>query len=212
MTFGRFTIRLVLTPFLACAAIAVQSVQLGGKLSDAAGQPRAGAVVVASPLGAEPELFAISARATSDAQGRFQLELEPGVYTLSTIADASTPTCALSAAIQVAADAKPAECALAPGPADLPFAGTGDRRPGPARDGRAAALPAARGRCPAARRLRRAGQVQDPAAARHVARAGRHERRALRVDRSHRAGGQQARPGRRAQPAGARLPRLHWRP
>src|SRR5262245_36879852 len=112
MMFGRLTFPLGLTPFVACAALApwtVANERCTGLVRDAAGQPRAGAEVVASPLGAEAELFAVSARATSDAQGRFELALEPGMYVLSTIASLAAPVCATAPVLHVAAGGKPAD-------------------------------------------------------------------------------------------------------
>lgn len=106
------------------AAPAADTVRVSGVARGADGAPLAGATVVASAVGAQPDIVAIAARATADSAGRFELALAPGAYTLSTFATVARPVSALSAALTVPPGSALAEVVLATGNADIPFAGT----------------------------------------------------------------------------------------
>lgn len=101
-----------------------ESTRLSGVARRADGAPLAGATVAASAVGAEAELLAIAALATCDAQGRFELTLAPGAYTLSTLATAATPVSALLPSIALFTAQSSLDVELATGAADLPYRGT----------------------------------------------------------------------------------------
>lgn len=106
------------------AAVHQDSARLSGVARGVDGVPLAGATVAASALGAQPELLALAALAKCDAQGRFELTLAPGAYTLSTLATAATPVSALLPSIALFAAAPLTDVELATAAADLPYRGT----------------------------------------------------------------------------------------
>ena len=95
---------------------------LNGRVVSDADEPVAGLEVVASPLGADSELFPLVARATTDAKGAFALQLDDGLYSVSVLgrgADAKPRT----ALVPRARPAEGATCELAYQDVDLPFGG-----------------------------------------------------------------------------------------
>ncbi len=97
-------------------------VSLNGRVVSDADEPVAGLEVVASPLGADSELFPLVARATTDAKGAFALQLDDGLYSVSVLgrgADAKPRT----ALVPRARPAEGATCELAYQDVDLPFGG-----------------------------------------------------------------------------------------
>lgn len=108
---------------------------VSGKLLPAANQPVAGVTIVASPLGADTELFPIAGTTETDAQGEFDLRLDEGLYSISVLARGADaqPVAALLARERAVTTWTGARCELAQTEVDLPMAGTvtsADGQPG----------------------------------------------------------------------------------
>ncbi|MBK7878359.1 MAG: erythromycin esterase family protein [Planctomycetes bacterium] len=99
---------------------------LSGKLLPSANLSVAGVTIVASPLGADAELFPVAGSTETDANGEFDLRVDEGLYSISVLergAEAKTHA-ALLARERAVASWTGARCELARAEVDLPMAGS----------------------------------------------------------------------------------------